>query len=110
MRQLTIDDIEQPHTIVRAHAHKTEADAAQKALGASGSQRRRVYDYIVYMGIYGATDEELQEALSLRVQSETPRRNELERAGFITNSGRTRPTSSGSQAIVWILNGQPINS
>jgi hypothetical protein len=34
--------------------------------------------------------------------TERPRRRELEEAGWIRDSGRTRKTASGHDAIVWL--------
>jgi hypothetical protein len=48
-----------------------------------------------------ATDEEIQLGLEMSGSTERPRRVELVAAGRIVDSGRTRPTQSGRQAVVW---------
>lgn len=65
--------------------------------------RDRIFQFIRQQGPKGATDGEIQEALSLSGDSERPRRGELVDAGEIVFSGRTRPTRSGEPAKVWIL-------
>lgn len=49
----------------------------------------------------GLTDLEIQDALGMDPSTERPRRGELERKKLIKNSGRTRATRSGRQAVVW---------
>jgi hypothetical protein len=50
---------------------------------------------------YGCTDEEIQTQLGMAGSTERPRRTELVSAGLVVDSGLTRPTASGRQAIVW---------
>jgi len=50
----------------------------------------------------GATTEELCAALDLRMSTGSARCSELRRLGRIIDSGRTRPTSSGRAAAVWL--------
>ena len=52
--------------------------------------------------LQGATDEELQIQLGMNPSTERPRRIELLRAGLIDDSGRTRKTTSGRSAVVWV--------
>lgn len=91
--------INTPAVKVRKNAHETELDAAGRALPRSGTQRRKVYDYLVSSG--GATDEEVQIALGINHNSQTPRRLELVEAGLVVDSGQRRATISGASAIVW---------
>lgn len=95
--QLTTD-----HVFLRNDAPDTSIAAAKKVLGRTGSQRRRVYNYILSNGIDGATDQQIQDALSISESSERPRRKELLEAGLIIDSGERRPTRSGNASKVWI--------
>jgi len=49
----------------------------------------------------GATDAEIQAYLHMDPSTERPRRVELVVKGLIRDSGRTRATPSGRQAVVW---------
>ena len=65
----------------------------------TGNLRSRVLRYIEERG--GATDEEAQLALGMSPSTQRPRRVELVQSGAVRDSGRTRPTRSGRQAVVW---------
>lgn len=75
------------------------AEAIQPKLGALQAW---VLDYIRACKHYGATDEQMQHAMSLGANTQRPRRRELQLAGLIKDSGRTRATASGRQAVVWV--------
>lgn len=49
----------------------------------------------------GATDEEMQFNLRMPANTQRPRRRELQLAELIEDSGTTRPTRSGREAVVW---------
>ncbi len=51
----------------------------------------------------GATDEEMQRDLEMPANTQRPRRRELQTMGLIVDSGTTRATQSGRQAVVWVL-------
>jgi hypothetical protein len=76
--------------IVGAGHPDTSRAAARGVTPRTGTQRRRVLDYISGRGDEGATDAELQDALHLNGNSERPRRIELVEAGLIVDSGRRR--------------------
>lgn len=88
-----------------ANATETSREAARRIGKPATSQRAAILRYLVERGPAGGTDEEIQDALGLRVQTETPRRGELAQLGLVVDSGRTRPTSSGRPAIVWVATG-----
>lgn len=94
--------IDTPHAFLRREPHDTEVAAARFVLPRSGTQRRLVYDHIVQAGEHGATDEEIQQALGLHHNSQTPRRLELVQAGLIEDSGRRRTGHSTVPSIVWV--------
>lgn len=89
------------HPATGARHPTTSFQAAQQARETARTQRERVYEYIRGCGEYGATDEEIQDALAMG-DSHRARRIELERSRRIWLTGRTRPTKRGGNARVWI--------
>lgn len=85
----------------------TSRDAAIAYADSAPNARQRVYDLLERMP-GGLTDEEIQEALRMNPSTQRPRRIELERAGVVHDSGRTRRTRSGSHAVVWTVTGAPL--
>ncbi len=67
--------------------------------------RLRVFGMVREAGEWGVTDDEL--IRDSGNQSVRPRRIELTQAGLIRDSGRTRITSAGRQAVVWVANDVP---
>lgn len=84
-------------------APSTERAAAVLQYPKSGNDRRRVLDFLHDCGARGATDEEIATALGMRHYTAAPRRNELAKAGWVAESGRRRPTTTGTPATVWVL-------
>lgn len=85
-----------------AQAHSPTSQAAARQIRPDASRLRgRVLGLLLERGEQGATDEELQLALSMNPSTERPRRIELVEAGAVRDSGRTRPTRSGRKAVVW---------
>jgi hypothetical protein len=81
------------------HTHPdTSRAAAERITPRTGTQRARVLDYVRWKGEDGATDHEVQQALSLDGNTERPRRIELVNAGHLEDSGRRR-----DGAIVWVV-------
>ena len=96
-------DVPTPIEQLPAQRHSpTSVAAAERAEPAAATQRRAVLDYLRGRGADGAIDEEIQVALGMVGNTERPRRRECEQAGLIVDSGRTRPTASGRQAVVWV--------
>ena len=88
-------------------AHRpTSVEAAMFAQTFAGKARELVFLHILKAGAKGATDDEIQAALAMKHQTETPRRIELEELRLITDSGTVRNTRSGARAIVWISTGK----
>ena len=83
----------------------TSVAAAKAIEPVSGQLRRDVYEFIQGRGDEGATDEEIQGSLGMDANTERPRRRELQLAGYIQDSGRTRQTRSGRKAVVWTVAG-----
>jgi|694.fasta_scaffold26222_2 hypothetical protein len=88
--------------VTRTGPQETSQDAARRALGRTGSQRRAIYEEIRSRGTDGLTCDEICVILQLLVQSATPAINTLARDGWLEDSGRRRNTRSGNAAIVWV--------
>ena len=80
---------------------KTSQAAAHRAIPRSGTNRERVLQLLVRAFPNGMTDDEMQQATGMAHQSQTPRRNELVKQGWITDSGERRTTRRGDLATVW---------
>jgi len=80
----------------------TSREAARQIAAHMPELRHRVWCEIELAGANGLTDEEVSERTGLAGNTVRPRRGELERDGFVVDSGRTRATASGRRATVWI--------
>ena len=95
------------HAYVRRDAPPTSQIAADGALPRSGTQRAHVLEAIRQAGPAGLTDQEIAVKLGLAENSVRPRRLELaeSKPALIVDSGRTRETSTGKPATVWVAAG-----
>lgn len=84
-------------------APDTERLAAVLVYPRTGTKRLEVLDHFVQVGEGGATDEEVSEALGMRLYTAAPRRHELVSDGWLEDSGRTRRTTTRTPATVWVL-------
>jgi hypothetical protein len=84
-----------------AKGSDTSREAAE-SLSNTGTLRALVLAAIRLRNGRGATDQELQEALNLPVNVQTPRRWELVNMGLVRDSGQRRKTRSGRNATVWV--------
>lgn len=89
----------------RRNAPATSREAARRIQGVTGPRRRAVLGVIAQAGAGGLTDDEGERLLGWRSQSYTPRRRELAMLGLVRDSGRTRQTTSGRDAVVWVATG-----
>jgi len=80
----------------------TSRAAAIQMLPTAGTKRRLVYDFLLSSAKYGGTDEQMQVALQMPGNVQRPRRIELVAVGLVRDSGRTRKTRAGRQAVIWI--------
>lgn len=80
----------------------TSLQAAEKIKPSKAKLQIQVYEFIKSKGSFGATDEEAQLTLGMQGSTQRPRRIELQVAGKIVDSGRTRATMSGRSATIWI--------
>lgn len=94
--------LDEPHAYVQNGAQATSVAAAERVKPKSGTQRWRVLRVVVDAGEEGVTDEEVQDRIGLPLNTVRPRRLELVEGGYVIDSGDTRPTAGGSQAIVWL--------
>ena len=79
----------------------TSRAAAKAIQPCAQTLRWAVLAFLRRQGELGATDEQIQSILAMNASTERPRRGELVSAGLVVDSGLTRPTASGRQAIVW---------
>lgn len=84
-------------------APETERLAAIRVYPKTGTARRKVLDLIAERGERGATAEECSLELGLRLYTAAPRLTELKGDGWIEDSGRTRRTTAGADAAVFVL-------
>lgn len=91
-----------PH---QAHSETSRA-AAAAYLPHARTARERVY-WTIAESPDGLTDEEVQDALDMNPSTQRPRRVELVEIGIVEDSGRTRPTRSGMEAVVWVQRDPP---
>jgi hypothetical protein len=83
--------------------HSDESrEAAELIEPNAASLRGIVLAHIRNCGEEGATDDEMQVALSMNPSTQRPRRIELWKGELIRASGRKRRTRSGRWAMVWI--------
>lgn len=68
----------------------------------AGTKRALVLEYIRSCSAQGATDEEMQQCIPMGPNTQRPRRVELVAAKVIKDSGRTRKTVGGDDAVVWV--------
>lgn len=85
----------------QAHSPTSRA-AAESIRHKIGPLHRRILVYLE-LCLLGATDEQMQDALKLGGNTLRPRRRELQLMNKIRDSGQTRPTQSGRQAVVWVI-------
>jgi hypothetical protein len=91
----------EPGVPYQKHSPTSKA-AAHDISGQAHNLREVVFNFIDRMGARGATDDEIEVGLQISPSTVRPRRVELVEAGKVVDSGRTRPTRSGRQAVVWI--------
>ena len=82
--------------------HSVTSVAAAEAIKPSAAKLRIQVLEAIKRAPDGLTDEEAQRLTGIPGSTQRPRRIELEAAGLIRNSGRTRSTMSGRAAVIWI--------
>lgn len=105
-RQLGFDFGKPPRVIRRrplGGSRATSKAAADSIAPSAGTLRGRIRDWLASRGTTGGTCDEVEVALDMRHQTASARCKELRDAGTILDSGRTRPTRSGRQAVVLVV-------
>lgn len=97
-RQYAFLDTDLPY---QQHSATSKA-AAERIEPRAGTQRALVLAHLRDMEDCGATDEEMQRIMPMSANSQRPRRQELVKAGWVVDSGRTRKTASFFDAVVWV--------
>ena len=88
---------------VRRDAEPTSEAAAIRALRRADSDKRRVAYAVLATGEVGRTCDELEVELGLAHQSASARVRDLRGEGVLEDSGRRRPTRTGTPAIVLVV-------
>jgi hypothetical protein len=88
---------------VHRNAHDTERTASGLVFPRTGTLRLSALIALDRAGEAGLTHGELAEDTGHRHYSIAPRVTELVSMGWVVDSGRRRPTDTGSPAIVWVL-------
>lgn len=88
-----------------AQQHSPTSRAAAASI--DGKQRHRdrvrVFGAFQSAGLEGLTDEELIDKTGIAANTARPRRIDLVKENVVRDSGRSRVTKSGRQAVVWCL-------
>lgn len=81
---------------------ETSRMAAETSRPKAPCYRTAILGFVVGRGAQGATNEEISEALGIKIQTVCPRMKELREADLVVDAGRQRPTQSGRMAVVWV--------
>ena len=83
----------------------TSIEAAAKVLPKRGTLQWEYFEFLGFMGGYGATDHETAEHLKKPLSSICARRNELiaRNPSLVRYSGKRRVSCNGGTARVWIV-------
>lgn len=93
---------EQPCPVSHApHTGTPTSKAAAKAIEPSIYTLRFKVREAIRASVDGLTDEEGIERTGIPASTYRPRRVECVEAGLVVDTGRTRATNSGRQAVVW---------
>jgi len=82
---------------------QTSKDAAADIREHASGLRARVLAFIASRGSYGATAQEIENALGMNGSTVRPRLVELRENGCVRDDLDTRKTASGRNAAVWRL-------
>lgn len=80
----------------------TSNAAAERIEPTAGTLRAQLLEYVRRCKTHGATDEEMQIALTMNPSTQRPRRQELEKMGWVARTTHTRLTKSGRHAVIFV--------
>jgi hypothetical protein len=92
--------VDAPMSVPYVAGSETSEAAAERIEPHVDSQRGQLLE-ILRANEGGLTDGEMQVMAALDPSSERPRRIELQRLGWVRDSGRRRLTRAGRKAVVW---------
>ena len=84
-------------------AAPTSLAAAKSIASRTAQDEQRLLVALKRCGTVGMTDDEIREHFGWTGDYERPRRWSLVKQGLAIDSGFTRPTKSGREAVVWTL-------
>lgn len=87
----------------RHNPRDTEVLAAQLVTPKAGTLRLKALAAFRTAGSAGLTDQELADVTGLYLYTVAPRRVELVRQGWLSDTGERRTTARGRAAVVWAL-------
>ena len=87
--------------VLSHNPQRTSLAAAEKVFPKTGSLKRKVYEHFLSCGEFGATDQEIENALNISGNTVRPTRQSLQKDGYILDTGFTRSNANGNQCIVW---------
>jgi hypothetical protein len=102
MNQLAINFDFTPRSAPFQRHSSTSKAAALSAEPMAGTKRAILLGFLRGRGAAGATDEEMQTTVPMNPNTQRPRRVELVQGTFVVDSGRTRKTAGGDEAVVWV--------
>ncbi len=97
-----IEGNQDPRAMARGSDPATSHGAARRAALRSGTVRSQIVNTVATAGPVGLTGEEIAERLGRAWNRISSSLTELGRQGWLRKDG-TRPTSTGSEAAVWVL-------
>lgn len=80
----------------------TSEAASDSIAAARGKIQSQVLAHVAALGDFGATCDEVEDALALRHQTASARIRELYQINLLLKTDRTRPTRSGRKAAVYV--------
>lgn len=83
-------------------AKPTEVDAALSITSISGARRVEILRVVANAGYTGMTQWEIVDRTNILRSTVAPRVNELDKGGWLEDSGRKRKEKTGRNAIVWV--------